>query len=431
MTATPAVQGAWQRAVLAALLAIVGSLAHAAGFVVADVRVFDGERARPATSVVVDDGVIRYVGDDLSAWPQLPRVDGTGSTLLPGLIDAHVHVSTTEDLRQALRFGVTTALDMAAIGVSPKGMTELRARARASPELADLRSAGLPATSPTGHGTEFGVPIPRVSATTDAAEFVAQRKSEGSEYLKVMLNGVRSFRGGATNLDPAQVKALVAAAHAQGLLAVAHVETLRDVEAALAGGVDGLAHSWRQGEPSADVARRLAERKVFVIATLAVPDGFIRESRAALLADPRFQDLISEPIKQHLGRDIASPVPPAIGQRASMDLHLARVRALHEAGVKLLAGSDAGGRQPTAHGIGVHREIELLAMAGLAPAQALAAATANVADAFGLADRGRIAPGLRADLILVKGDPTADLLAVRDIAKVWKAGVEVDRSQPR
>lgn len=420
-------RGAAQRVVLAVLLASAGALADAAGFVVTGVRVYDGERLLPATSVAVDDGVIRYVGDDASGFQQLPRIDGTGHTLLPGLIDAHVHVAGTEDLRQALRFGVTTELDMAAIGVPPKAMAALRARASAS-ELADLRSAGYPATSPTGHGTEYGMPIPRLSDATDAADFVAKRKAEGSDYLKIMLNGVRSFRGGATNLDPAQVKGLAAAAHAQGLMAVAHVETLRDVETALAGGIDGLAHSWRQGEPSRDMARRLAEGKVFVIATLAVPDGFIRESRAALLADPRFQDAITEPIRQHLGRDITSPVPPAIGQRASMDLHLARVRVLHEAGVKLLAGSDAGGRQPTAHGISVHREIELLAAAGLTPGEALAAATSNVADAFRLRDRGRIAPGLRADLILVKGDPTVDLLAVRDIAKVWKQGVEVERA---
>jgi imidazolonepropionase-like amidohydrolase len=413
------------RLVLAALLAVEAALAHAAGFVVTGARVFDGQRSLPGATVVVDEGVIRYVGDDAAAWPHLPRIDGAGHTLLPGLIDAHVHVAGTEDLRQALRFGVTSALDMAAIGVPPKALAALRARAGASPELADLRSAGYPATSPTGHGTEYGVPVPRLA---DAADFVAQRKAEGSDYLKIMLNGVRSFRGGATNLDAAQVKELVAAAHAQGLLAVAHVETLRDVEAALDGGVDGLAHAWRQGQASRDVARRLAEANVFVIATLAVPDGFLRESRMALLADPRFKDAITEPIRQHLGRDIASPVPPSIGARASMDLHLARVRVLHEVGVKLLAGSDAGQRQPTAHGIGVHRELELLVEAGLTPGEALAAATANVADAFRLRDRGRVAPGLRADLILVKGDPTVDLLAVRDIARVWKAGVE---SQPR
>jgi imidazolonepropionase-like amidohydrolase len=167
---------------------------------------------------------------------------------------------------------------------------------------------------------------------------------------------------------------------------------------------------------------------VFVIPTLAVPDGFLPESRASLLADPRFQGVLTNPIKQHLGRDFVNDAPPRSGQRASVDAHLARVRSLHEAGVKLLIGSDAGSRQPTAHGIGVHREIELLAMAGLKPSEILAAATANAADAFRLADRGRIAPGLRADMILIRGDPTADVLTIRDIVRVWKSGVEVDRA---
>ena len=398
------------------------------GFIVTDVRVFDGERVVEHTTVAVSGGIIRTIGGDPAQWRDLPEIDGRGMTLLPGLVDAHAHVAGTEDLRQALRFGVTTVLDMAAIGPLPLGMAAIRAKSEASFDLADVRSAFLPATSPSGHGTEYGVPIPAVWDATDAAEFVRQRRAEGSDYLKIMLNGVRSARTGASNLAPGQVVALVEAAHAQGMLAVAHVETLRDVEIALAAGIDGLAHSWRQGPASREVARGLAERRVFVVATLAVPDGFLPESRAALLADPRLQGVLSEPIRQHLGRDFASATPPSIGQRASVEQHFERVRALHEAGVTILVGSDAGTHQPTAHGLGVHRELELLAAAGLSSKEILTAATARTADAFRLADRGRIAPGLRADLMLVRGDPTADLLAIRDIARVWKRGVEVDLS---
>ena len=419
-------------ALLAAAAAAAGMLraqpAVHDGFLVTDVRVFDGERVVEHTTVAVSDGIIRSVGGDTAQWRDLPAIDGGGMTLLPGLIDAHAHVAGIEDLRQALRFGVTTVLDMAAIGPLPLGMAAIRKKSEASFDLADVRSAVLPATSLTGHGTQFGVAIPVVADATDAAAFVRQRRAEGSDYLKIMLNGVRSTRAGASNFASAQVAALVEAAHADGMLAVAHVETLRDVEIALAAGIDGLAHSWRQGPASGEVARRLAERRVFVVATLAVPDGFLPESRAALLSDPRLQNVLSEPIRRQLGRDFASPTPPSIGQRASVELHLERVRALHEGGVAILVGSDAGSHQPTAHGLGVHRELELLGAAGLSSKEIVAAATARTADAFRLADRGRIAPGLRADLILVRGDPTADLLAIRDIARVWKRGVEVDRS---
>ena len=76
----------------------------------------------------------------------------------------------------------------------------------------------------------------------------------------------------------------------------------------------------------------------------------------------------------------------------------------------------------------MHRELELLGKAGLRSAEILAAATAHAAEAFRLADRGRILPGLRADMLMVRGDPTADILAVRDIVRVWKTGVEVVRT---
>jgi len=95
--------------------------------------------------------------------------------------------------------------------------------------------------------------------------------------------------------------------------------------------------------------------------------------------------------------------------------------------VKILAGSDAASINPTAHGVSVHRELELLSSAGLKPTDVLAAATANVADAFRMTDRGRLMPGRHADMLLVRGDPTSNVLAVRDIIRIWKSGVEVDR----
>jgi hypothetical protein len=102
------------------------------------------------------------------------------------------------------------------------------------------------------------------------------------------------------------------------------------------------------------------------------------------------------------------------------------VRALHAAGISVLAGTDAG-NPGTAHGASLHGELALLVRAGLSPEQALRAATAAPAEAFGLGDRGRIAVGQRADLVLVDGDPLADISATRNIVRIWKNGVAVDR----
>jgi imidazolonepropionase-like amidohydrolase len=110
---------------------------------------------------------------------------------------------------------------------------------------------------------------------------------------------------------------------------------------------------------------------------------------------------------------------------------LESARRLHEAGVALLAGTDAnnapGRACPVVHGAALHRELELLVAAGLSPAAALAAATSAPADRFGLSDRGRIAPGLRADLLLVAGDPASDITATRAIRGIWRRGVRFDR----
>jgi imidazolonepropionase-like amidohydrolase len=103
---------------------------------------------------------------------------------------------------------------------------------------------------------------------------------------------------------------------------------------------------------------------------------------------------------------------------------LAALRSLRDAGAKFVAGSDASHVSPVGFGISLHRELEILKDAGLSGTETLATATSNAADAFRLRDRGRIAVGLRADLVLVRGDPTTDILATRDIQRVWKVGLE-------
>jgi imidazolonepropionase-like amidohydrolase len=102
------------------------------------------------------------------------------------------------------------------------------------------------------------------------------------------------------------------------------------------------------------------------------------------------------------------------------------VRRLADAGVTLLAGTDAP-NPGTVFGASLHRELELLVRCGISPAQALAAATAEPARVFGLADRGRVAAGQRADLVLVSGDPLTDITATRAIERIWRGGIACDR----
>jgi imidazolonepropionase-like amidohydrolase len=365
-----------------------------------DVNVFDGERTTPATDVLIDGGMI--AGPDGRAPDAV--VDGTGKTLLPGLIDAHTH-TFDGNLAQALAWGVTTELDMFCL---PPNLARQRALAAERDDVADIRSSGTLATAPGGHPSQlmaaladaaaFGDavgPFDTVASTDEAKAFVQQRLAEGVDYLKVVIDDGAVHGADLPVLQGEVVASLVDAAHGSGLPVVAHAITAAEVAIALDAGVDGLAHVWTDAGPdTAALARRVAAQHVFVVSTLVYFEVISRQGSGA--ADHAV----------HGSAEGAAQV----------------ARALHEAGVPLLAGTDATPFAPV-HGESLHRELELLTKAGLTNEEALAAATSLPARHFGLADRGRIAPGLRADLLLVDGDPTLDITTSRSIAGVWRRGV--------
>jgi imidazolonepropionase-like amidohydrolase len=397
-----------------------------ASFLVVNARVFDGERLLEETDVAVEGGTIRAVGRDLTKWSErLPVIDGANCTIMPGLIDAHAHVTSIADSRQALQFGVTTLLDMGAANIPQDQVFDVRAAARTATDMAEVFSAGFLASTRRPAGSIR----PLVTSIDDAVRFADARRADGADYLKLQLNGARSATFGEPNMSEAIASALVARAHANRMKAIAHVETLADVDVALAAGVDGLAHVWRRGGANTDIARAITQRGVFVIATLAIPDGFL-DGRARLRDDPRFKGRLSAPLLDHLTRPFTAPLAGSSLDelRANYAAHRDGVRSLVQAGATLLVGTDASAAgTPAAHGISIHREIDLLTEAGLSPLQVLRAATARTADVFSLPDRGRIVVGRRADLVMVRGNPIDDITATRDIMRVWRAGVALRR----
>ncbi|TXH67364.1 MAG: amidohydrolase [Lysobacteraceae bacterium] len=388
-----------------------------------DVRVFDGMRVLPRTDVLVRDGRIVAVGRGLDLPGDIEIIDGAGKTLLPGLIDAHTH-SWGEARREALRFGVTAELDM--LGDWTR-LPELK-RERESlqrTDQADLWSAGAAVTAPGGHGTQYGMNVPTLAADGDAAAFAIARIDEGSDYLKLILEdfSAHSESRRLPTITAAQAGAAITAAHARDKLGVVHVSRLRDGKAAIAAGADGLVHVF--GEPGdAEFVAAAEKRRLFVIPTLSVLATIARADEGrALGEDARLRPWLSPSQRDSLQASFGN----AAARPAVLNDAIANVRALHAAGVDILAGTDAG-NPGTAHGASMHGELELLVRAGLSPAQALAAATSTPARRFGLKDRGRIAPGMRADLLLVEGDPTREITDSRRIIGVWKNGHAVSRA---
>lgn len=391
-------------------------------FAIRDARVFDGEGDIGIATVVVRDGLIESVGADVAVPEGLPVVDGTGKSLLPGLIDAHVH-AWGDARRDAVRFGVTTAFDMHGM-VDRLPQLRQQRESLADTGQADLWASGYAVTAPGGHGTQYGFPVPAVDADTNVEAFIGARLDEGVDFIKLIVEDMSAYPGAPSlpTLTPDQVTAVIGAAHAANRLAVVHASTLRDSRHAIDAGAGGLVHIFADQPVDQGFIDAALAGDAFVVPTLSVLASFSGTGEgAALAADPRLGPALTGEQRATLGAVI-----PGVPSSDRLGQALASVRALHAAGVTILAGTDAP-NPGTAHGVSMHGELELLVRAGLEPAQALAAATALPARRFGIEGRGRIAPGMRADLLLVDGDPLADITATRAIVELWKNGYRVER----
>jgi len=272
-----------------------------------------------------------------------------------------------------------------------------------------------------------GPVLPTLTEPGQAAPFVDARIAEGAEFIKIMYDDYRCLESPKILLPtfkPETMDALIDAAHSRGKLAVAHVLNEEQARRAIVLGIDGLAHLFIGPAASEDFGQFAAANHVFVIPTLTTlypmcgkPDG------PSILADDRLRPYIRPEGRRWLAMNIW---PSLAGKELSCAGTNAALRRLIRARVPILAGTDSPTPGSTL-GASLHGELALLAGAVMTPAQALAAATSVPARTFRLADRGLIRAGLRADLVLVEGDPTRDILSTRNIAAIWKRGIRVER----
>lgn len=393
-------------------------------FTISDVRVFIGSgRVLASAHVRVEDGRIAAVGDATVRRPGDVLVDGRDATLLPGLIDAHVHL-VPGCTQLAATFGVTTVLDMFS---KPEVIDPERAAVAASargegPVRADLRTSSIGATAPGGHPTMAYSPFPYVTGPQDAGRFVQDRVAEGATHLKLIYDDGSGSMLNIPSLDVPTMEALVVAAHSHGLTVAAHVSTASGAVTVARCGVDLLAHAPFDRMSDTQISQ-VAETGVAVIATLSILDGFpAPDGVMPLLSQPPLAQRLPPRWRRVLQRQATRWMPPEPPDGA---VHGYNALALHEAGVRVLAGTDVP-NPGLVFGASLHRELQHLVRAGFTPTDALVAATSLPAQIFGLTDRGVIQAGARADLLLLRGDPTADITATQELESVWVLGRLVD-----
>lgn len=391
--------------------------------------VLEGEDLEPINraEVLIKDGTIIEVGEEgkIDIPPGAKVLDLTSYTLMPGLIDMHVHLGPQTykaneepgilempklvfdwvrfypDTRRAfLENGVTTVRDL---GNEHGWIMELRRHLRdGSLEGPRLFAAGPIFTTPGGHPVAtFGVDPAsdsvRLPSTTEEARRAVKELASGEDRAD-LIKVVQERGGPGRDLEPIApevLDAIVTEAHEQGLAVTAHWGTLEDLEDVLAAGVDGLEHvearAVLDGWPE-DVLDRLVEQNVPITPTLSVTDAVL---------------------------------PPQISSQLRL-----RVGELYAAGGWIVVGSDAP-INGVPFGAGVHRELELLVDCGLTPQEALRAATIEAARALRTDSIGAIEPGRAADLLVVDGDPLQDIKDAQNVVMLFRDGRRVVDCQCR
>jgi imidazolonepropionase-like amidohydrolase len=386
-------------------------------------RLFDGANPnlieRPF--VLIEDGRIAGVDSGQIEPPEgVEAVDLGDVTLLPGLIDVHVHLGFDAGLtpvaqmmaddnatlvlrmrlaaRRALTAGITTVRDLG--DRDHLGVT-LRDWFRGGSELGpDILAAGPPITVTGGHCHFMGG---EADGELEVRRAVRSRVKKGVDVIKIMATGGEMTPGSNPLLPQYSVAELTAAvqeSHRLGRGVTAHAHGAEGIAAAVEAGVDGIEHCLFRVADGIHADQRLidriAERQIAVCPTLGIRPGSVS---AEMLA------------RSPMGR--------------VLEAFAAVLDRMHHAGVRLVAGTDAGIFPGKPHDV-LPYCIRALADAGLSNAEALSAATSVAANACSVADRkGVLTVGRDADIVAVGGNPLADLAALHDVQAVFRAGVRV------
>ena len=380
-------------------------------------QVFDGERSRGAAGVLIQDGKITDLDTSCAQPPEGAQVVDFGSDacLLPGLIDAHVHLAldASADVVTSLAACDDSALsdriEAAAIRALYAGVTTVRdlgdrnylslklGKRFPSTALPHIVAAGPPVTTNGGHCYFLGGEAEGEAALRAA---VRKRADLGCDVVKVMVSGGNLTAGSRpheSQYDLAALRVVVDEAHRAGLPAAAHVHAARAVADAVEAGFDTLEHVtfFTADGVNADPALldRIAAGGVVVSVTVgSIPDG--------------------------------SPPHPAIAQRIAAIV--ANHGRMFRAGATMIPGTDAGVSPGKPHDVLPYALRALVERIGMTPLQALRAATSTAASAIGLeATKGRIAAGADADVLVIRGNPLADIGSVTHVEAVFRAGVRV------
>ena len=368
----------------------------------------DGRVIENAT-VVVDGSKIAQVGG--AANVRVPagatRVSLAGKTVMPMIVDTHVHLSETRealirDLRMRAYYGVSAALSM---GTDGYGLLDMRSEEIAG--AARFRSAGRGITMPEPGRTTVPYWITTAAEGRNAVEELAARKVD---IVKIWVD---DRDGKYKKLTPEMYGAIIDEAHKRGLRVTAHIFNLEDAKGLIRAGVDVFAHGIRDKDIDDELVAMFKQRPNLVL-TPNLPDRGVKADLSWLRA--------GLPPEEFAKLEKANTDRPKA--QALFGIQARNLAKLNAAGARITLGTD--GNRPW----GPHEEMLDMVSAGMTPMQVIVAATRNSAELLRLDDTGTLQAGKSADFIVLDANPLDDITNTRRISVVILRGAAVDRTQP-
>jgi imidazolonepropionase-like amidohydrolase len=384
-------------------------------------RIIDGT-GRPAiekATLVIRNGHIEAVGKRVKIPAGVERIDATGKTIIPGLINAHGHLNSEDRLGVYLRDGITTILSLG--GDKEFALREFCAKA-APGTVPRLYVAGPIQDSSAIPGAVV------VTTPEQARKSVDELIRHEPDIIKVRID---DFRGARQKMTPEVYGAVIDEAHKNGFRTAAHIVFLEDAKGVLRAGVDYIAHSVRDQEVDEEFIALMKKRHVSYSPTLTRELAvFTYSETPSFFSDPFFlkeADPAEIAQMQDPKRQGAMKTDPA-GQwyKEHLPVAMRNLKILSDAGINIAMGTDSGGGPGRFQGYFEHLELEYETKAGLTPMQALVSATSGAAKAINISKEvGTLEKGKLADFLVLTANPLEDIKNTRAIESVWVGGVRV------
>ena len=353
--------------------------------VIKGVTIFDGEIVfRNSNLIFCKDSIISISSEN--AYPKNAIViEGYGKTVIPPMINAHVHVMDSINLFDAQRDGIFGMLDMFTTDSRANYFKGFNNRLYSS----YYYSSNVGATVPGGHGTQFGINIPTINNLISPKQFVTDRLVAGADYIKITQESSMNV------MSDSLLELVILEAKNSNLISIAHISDVRNAVKLAGFNINGLAHIWyRKGSIIDSIEiQELKSRSVFVIPTLSVIEEVIK-SQIEEINYLKFSEVQSE------------------------------VEKLLENDISILVGTDSPNFNLN-YTTDYFNELELLHSCGLSNIEVLRSATSNIYKAFNLNEFTFLKSGGKSSFILLSGDPIERIEEIRNEKRIWKNGIEL------